>query len=126
MKKIFTSSCIAIVFTTAQSVAVTYYVSPSGNNSNTGLTPVTAFLTLQHASNTVAAGDSVIVLPGTYTGFYHTTSGTALLPIVFHAQQGTVINAPNGTTNDGINLEGASYIVIEGFKVFGVPRAGIR
>lgn len=106
--------------------SVTYYVSPSGNNGNNGLTSSTAFLTLQHASNTVSAGDSVIVMAGTYTGFYHTTSGTALQRIIFSAQAGVLINAPNGTTNDGINLEGADYVTVEGFKVYGVPRAGLR
>ena len=29
-------------------------------------------------------------------------------------------------TQDGINLEGASYVVIEGFTVVGMPRTGIR
>ena len=116
MQLLFLASCFA----------ETYYVSPSGSNSNNGLSQSAAFLTLQHASNMVSAGDSVIVLPGTYTGFYHTTSGTASQKIVFHAQQGALINAPNSTTNDGINLEGADYIVIEGFTITGVPRAGIR
>lgn len=107
-------------------IAATYYVSPSGNNSNNGLAPATAWLTLQFASNTVAAGDSVVVMPGNYTGFYHTTSGTAAQRIIFYAQPGVLINAPNTTTPDGINLEGASYVVIDGFHVFGMPRTGIR
>ena len=106
--------------------AATYYVSNSGNNNNNGLSSQNAFQTLQHASDIVSAGDSVIVLAGNYTGFYHTTSGTASQKIIFTAQQGVIINAPNGITNDGINLEGSSYIVVEGFKVTGVPRAGIR
>ncbi len=105
---------------------LTYYVSPVGNNVNSGLSPGAAFLTLQHASDVVASGDSVIVLAGTYTGFYHTTSGTPSQRIVFSAQPGVLINAPNGSTSDGINLEGASYITIEGFKAFGLPRAGFR
>ncbi len=106
--------------------AATYYVSNSGNNSNNGLTIQTAFQTIQHASDVVSAGDSVIIQAGNYTGFYHTTSGTSLQKIVFQAQPNVVINAPNATTNDGINLEAASYIVVEGFIVTGVPRAGIR
>ncbi len=126
MKKVFLLVFIVVSGCVKFCCALTYYVSPSGNNNNNGLSVASAFLTLQHASNTVAPGDSVIVFPGIYSGFYHTTSGTALLPIVFYAQAGAVINAPNSTTNDGINLEGASYIVIEGFKVYGVPRTGIR
>ena len=105
---------------------MTYYVSPSGNDSNDGLSSATAFKTLQHASDVVMPGDSVSVLQGTYTGFYHTTSGTSSLRIVFAAQPGVMINEPNATTDDGINLEGASYITIEGFTVADVPRTGIR
>ncbi|MFM9986709.1 MAG: right-handed parallel beta-helix repeat-containing protein [Flavobacteriales bacterium] len=104
----------------------TYYVSNNGDDSNGGLTPNDTFETLQHASDVVVAGDSVMVSAGEYVGFYHETSGTENSYIVFHAESGVVISQPNGTTNDGINLEGASYIVVEGFTVIGVPRAGIR
>ena len=117
---------LLMIVSAVRGIAATYYVSPSGNNSNNGLSATTAWLTLQYASNTVLPGDSVIVLPGTYSGFYHTTSGTSAQPIVFAAQPGVLINLPNATTNDGINLEGASYIVIEGFHIYGLPRTGIR
>ena len=46
----------------------TYYVSTNGNDNNNGLTTNTSFATIQHAANIVAAGDSVLVVPGTYTG----------------------------------------------------------
>src|SRR5688572_10857822 len=119
------SFTLSAILLTVNCFAATYYVSPSGNNSSDGLSVATPWLTLQHASNTVVAGDSVIVLPGTYSGFYQTTSGTAGQPIVFSAQPGVLINLPNATTNDGINLEGASYIVIDGFHLYGLPRTGI-
>ena len=78
---------------------------------------------MQHAANAVQPGDTVIVEPGTYKGFELTTSGTAAAPIVFKAQPGVVINQANGVTQDGINLEGASYITIDGFTVTGTGRA---
>jgi parallel beta-helix repeat protein len=120
-------SLIITAFLFAATVnAETYYVSPTGSNAANGQSQATAFLTLQHASDVVSPGDSVIVLAGTYSGFYHSTSGTVLQKITFHAMPGAIINSPNATTNDGINIEGASYIVVEGFKVINVPRAGIR
>lgn len=124
MKSFFTK--LIFLFACSPTFAATYYVKPNGNNSNNGLSVASAFQTLQRASNIVNAGDSVIILAGTYSGFYHTKSGTSSSPIVFHAQPGVIINAPNATTNDGINLEGANYVIIEGFKVYGLPRTGIR
>jgi parallel beta helix pectate lyase-like protein/List-Bact-rpt repeat protein len=103
----------------------TFYVDPAGDDSATGA--ITApWRTLQKAANTVRAGDLVIVRAGHYAGLYLTTSGTASDPITFRGEPGAIVDAPNPTTPDGINLEGASYVVIENFTVTGVPRAGIR
>jgi parallel beta-helix repeat protein len=105
----------------------TYYVSVTGNNSNNGLTTNTSFATLEHASNIVAAGDSVLVLSGNYTGFDIRTSGTSTQPIVFKALgNDVVINVCNPITTDGINIEAADWIEVHGFNVINQPRAGIR
>jgi hypothetical protein len=103
----------------------TFYVDPAGNDTAAG-SIASPWRTLQKAANTVRAGDLVIVRAGRYAGLYLTTSGTAIDPIVFRAEPGAIVDAQNPTTPDGINLEGASYIVIENFTVTGVPRAGIR
>src|SRR5690349_21394153 len=107
--------------------AANYYVSNSGNNSNSGLTLPLAWATLQYAANKVAAGDCVLVANGTYVGCYISKSGTSGNPIVFKALGNSVtINQPNATTNDGINVENCDWIVIEGFRVINQPRTGIR
>lgn len=105
----------------------TYYVGPTGNNANTGLSLGQAFRTLQRAANAVIAGDSVLVVDSTYVGFDLRTSGTAANPIIFMAL-GTqaVINRRNSVTQDGINIENANWIEIRGFRVINQPRAGIR
>src|SRR5262245_34316146 len=94
----------------------TYYVSTSGTNSGSGLSAA-PWRTLQYAADHVQAGDTVLVAPGTYTGFDIRTSGTANSRITFKAQAaGVVINQVNAETNkDGINIENASYITIDGF-----------
>lgn len=106
-----------------------YYVAPTGSDSNPG-TPAAPWLTLQHAANQVQAGDYVDVQAGNYTGFVvgwdSPKAGTASQPITFHAEPGVLINRPNYATPDGIDLEGDSYFVIEGFSVVGMPRMGIR
>lgn len=117
--------CLICLFPLTLSAA-DYFVSPSGNDAATGLSAAEAWQTLQHAADMVAAGDSVTVLPGVYSGFYLSTGGSASQRIVFYAEPGVLINQPNGITDDGINLEGASYVTVEGFTVYGVPRTGIR
>jgi parallel beta-helix repeat protein len=105
----------------------TYYVSESGNNNDNGLTPQTAFATLQHAADLVSSGDSVLVLNGNYIGFDIRTNGSQSLPIVFRAiENNVVIDEPNSITPDGINIENANWIIIDGFEVADQPRAGIR
>ena len=109
------------------SAQTTYYVSENGNNSNNGLTPQTAFETLQHAADVVTSGDSVLVLQGNYVGFDVRKIGSQDSPIVFKAIENSVaIDTRNSVTSDGINIENTSWIVIEGFEVKDQPRAGIR
>jgi hypothetical protein len=104
----------------------TLYVATTGDDSADG-SLATPWRTLQRAANLVRAGDQVIVRPGHYAGFNLPTSGTATNPIVFSADPGAIVDAPNPVrTQDGINLEGASWVVIEGFTVVGMPRTGIR
>lgn len=118
---------IIIIILNFNVYSTTYYVSTSGSNSNNGLTPQTAFATLQHAANVVTAGDSVYVLAGNYVGFDIRKDGTQNLPIVFKAIEiNVVIDVRNTVTPDGINIENADWIEIHGFNVINQPRAGIR
>jgi hypothetical protein len=109
----------------------TYYVATTGSNTAAG-TSAAPWATLQHAADRVTAGDTVIVLAGNYVGFDLRTNGTAAARITFRGETGATIDRVNTRTNrDGINLERASYITIEGFTLIGTnnattSRAGIR
>jgi parallel beta-helix repeat protein len=116
---------VIFVFVPLPAAGAQYFVAPNGNNSAAG-TAEAPWLTLQHAASRVVAGDRVVVRPGDYVGFYLSRSGTATAPIEFFAEPGVLINQRNVTTPDGINLERASHIVIDGFAVSGMPRAGVR
>ena len=109
----------------ARRALTTLFVSPIGNDDGLGSSG-DPWKTLQHAADNVSAGDTVVVAAGQYAGFDLSTSGTENNRIVFAAQPGALINQPNQRTPDGINLEGASYVTIQGFDVTMVPRAGIR
>ncbi len=120
-----TLSLFACVTVASAAVAANYVVSLTGSDSGTG-TAASPWRTLQHAADVVSAGDKVTVHAGNYTGFYLDTSGSAAAPIEFDADPGVTINQRNATTPDGINLESASYVTINGFSVTGMPRAGVR
>ncbi|MBW2455498.1 MAG: right-handed parallel beta-helix repeat-containing protein, partial [Deltaproteobacteria bacterium] len=113
----------ALIASTAH--AETYHVDPGGSDGATGLSGA-PWATLQHAADQVVAGDTVMVAAGTYVGFALTTGGTDGSPITFQAAEGVTVDTDNGSTPDGINVEGADYVVIEGFNLVGLTRAGIR
>jgi parallel beta-helix repeat protein len=128
MYRSFLQIAFAILLTNSFIVSQSiFYVSTSGNDNNNGLSLNSAFATLQHASDIVNPGDSVLVVSGNYIGFDLRTSGTSTQPIVFKAISNDVtINIHNPVTNDGINIENADWIEIHNFNVINQPRAGIR
>jgi len=118
---------LVVLMGTSRVLAADYWVKNGGSNAAGGLSQATAWATLPYAASRVASGDTVHVLDGNYQGFYLTTSGTTGAPIVFRAEGANVaITSNNPVTPDGINLEGASHVVIDGFVVDGRTRAGIR
>ena len=116
-------------------VLSTYWVSPSGNNSNPG-TQAKPWQTLQANVATLLPGDTMDVESGTYAGFivgwdaagqsqYGAIAGTAGNPITIQADPNAtpgsvIINSRNNKTRVGIDLEpGCDYITIKGITVDG-------
>lgn len=102
-----------------------YFVSSSGSDANPG-TIEQPWRTLQHAANLVVAGDTVTASAGNYAGFRLTTDGNPEARITFIAEGSVTIDQKNPTDDNGIHLDGAYYVTVEGFRVTGVPGAGIR
>lgn len=121
-----TSHLFALLSIAASAHAATYYVAPpssGGSDANPG-TAAAPFATIQHAANAAFAGDTVVVTPGTYSGFNVVRSGQLGLPVTFSAEPGVVITTAAAPHNGGnhrsrINLDTVSHIVIEGFEVVG-------
>jgi parallel beta-helix repeat protein len=112
--------------TSFPAVAAQFFVATSGNDAAAG-SAAAPWRTLQKAASVVNPGDVVNVRPGNYAGFNLTRSGSPTAPISFLAAPGVLIDQANPVrTDQGINLENASHIIIDGFSVTGMARAGIR
>ena len=106
--------------------AVNYYVSPAGSDSNTGLSVSAPFKTLQHAADLTVAGDTVFAMAGVYTdtAYGHNVlniynNGTAANPIVYKNYMLDVAVIKLYAQWGGIQIQGADYIIIDGFTVIG-------
>lgn len=108
----------------------TYYVRKDGNDSNTGLTNDAggAWLTIDHAVDTIDVGDTVLVQSGTY---YETVSFSAAQAQYGHGIQthhirlvadGDVVIEGNNTRGSAFVIDSRSahqgYIDIVGFKCY--------
>ncbi len=113
------------VMTTASCAANMYYLSPDGDDEAAG-TREAPWQTLQQASETAAAGDTVILLPGRYEGQLRpVNSGTEQGPITFRSE--TRHAAELVGTGDGspaILLEDIAYLRFEGLYVSPYPDRG--
>ncbi|MCK4920244.1 MAG: right-handed parallel beta-helix repeat-containing protein [Bacteroidales bacterium] len=58
--------------------AATYYVSPNGNNNNSGTSEDQPFQVVQYAIDQMSSGDTLIVLDGFYTGTLKLKSGISI------------------------------------------------
>lgn len=128
-------SCGVVLILALGGYARTRYVAPApGGDDGADGSITTPWLTIQHAAGNAVAGDTIVVRAGTYKGFIlgwdNPQNGTPAHPIVFKADHGAIINDCNANTADGVNLEGASYVIVDGFSVMNtkgtITRAGMR
>ena len=104
----------------------TYYVDDDCDGSGNGSLG-DPWCTIQEAANVVGLGDTVLINPGTYAGGVQVdVSGTAVNPITFKGNGANVIINGSGSGQDGINVENADYIIIDGITVQLASRAGVR
>jgi hypothetical protein len=123
---------IAFFFLCPDASATNYYVATSGNDNNSG-TQMLPWRTLQHAVDTIVAGDTILVESGAYVGCRIGKSGQPNSPCTLKADTGAavLINAPSPANRHTSNIEvenfngTLSYWVIDGFEVASAPRYGI-
>jgi parallel beta-helix repeat protein len=113
--------------------AATYYVATNGNDTFNG-SSANPWATLQHAVETIAPGDTILVRSGTYAGCRIRNSGTASLPKTLARDAGAtvVVNTPgpqNSHTSlieieNGSGSEVTDWIV-DGLEMANSPHHGI-
>lgn len=106
-------------------MATAYYVSGTGDDRNNGLKENAAFRTLQKAAELTRPGDTVYIMNGTYTQANQfdnvvtiRNSGTASAWITYTNYPGHTPKLLSRNWN-AIEIEGASYIAINGLKLEG-------
>ncbi len=118
--------CAILLLIAGATHATTYYVSTNGDDTNSGLSWPEAFATIQAAADIMVAGDLVLVANGTYVGFdFRNVDGTAANPITFQADGNSVlINTSGPIRDDGINIENADWVIVDGFIVNDMTGSG--
>lgn len=119
------------VYVPPPAIAATLFVSPTGSDSNDGLTALTPFLTIAHASAVAVPGDVISVADGDYLGnMTLNESGTISAPITFVSatRWGAKIK-PASFSGGAIGWDNfGDYIIIDGFEIDGTidPATGTR
>jgi parallel beta-helix repeat protein len=107
--------------------AATYYVSPSGSDSNNGSIG-SPWKTIQKATSTLVAGDTVLIREGKYNETVTPKqSGTATSPIVYKAYPGEkpeIISTTYGISIEGTSGSPKAYIEMNGLTITGQDPSG--
>jgi hypothetical protein len=128
---------ILVLMSSTPLAATTYYVSPDGNDNDTGTSWETAVKTIQKGINKSSNGDTVLVADGTYTGTGNRDidyNGKAIIVQSENGPEDCIIDC-NGTatenhrgfyfhtgeTNNSI-LKG--FKIINGYKSYNYPQDG--
>lgn len=108
--------------------SATYYVAPTGNNSNAGTDEDFPKLTVAHCVSIMVAGDTCLVKNGTYNEgtITFSRSGTQATPIRLANYPGHAPKIQYATSNDRIFIRHASgqnvaigWIIIDGLELTG-------
>ncbi|MEJ2009202.1 MAG: NPCBM/NEW2 domain-containing protein [Acidobacteriota bacterium] len=137
-KYVLTAICLFVLLAAVgvgTASAATFYVSPSGSDTNSGSSSA-PLKTIQKAADVVNPGDTVIVANGTYKDtnndniiVYLNRGGRSGNWITFRSENkwGAVLDGQNNTTgycwSFGAN---ASYVSVEDFEVKGCSKKGFQ
>lgn len=111
--------------------ATSYFISPTGNDSNTG-TQTSPWKTFRFAIFHLAPGDTLILLDGTYdnsnSGFpiFKNINGTSEKPITIKAMNERQAHIHNDGTTVSVSGTNCSYLVVEGIQASSIDNPDSR
>src|SRR6185436_9105655 len=126
-------ACVITLGLAGTASATTYYVAPTGNDASNG-SSTSPWATLQHAVETIAPGDIILVRSGTYAGCRIRSSGTTSAPKTLSRDVGAavVVNTPGPQNSHSslIEVENGSGTevtdwIVDGLEVASSPHHGI-
>ncbi len=118
---LISNRCPAYTAPTVPTSLRTFYINAaSGNDSNDGLTPATAWLTLAKANSSAQSGD-LFLLRGVFTNdqwINPVNSGTAANKITYRKEPGQIAVIDGGRFGGAVILNnGQSHIVVDGLEI---------
>jgi hypothetical protein len=126
IKKSLLLAIVFVAFLAQGALATTYYVGTTSCSDAYTTTQAqnssAPWCTIQHAANTVVAGDTVLVENGTYVQTVVVTrGGSSGSPIKFKSQNkwGAVIAPTAGNSNNHILDVTANYVTVQDFEITG-------
>lgn len=106
-----TSTATPTPTSTTTPSGATFYVAPTGSDSNSGLTRTSPWRTIQHAANSLQPGDTAIVLAGAYSERVKVSrSGSSANPLTLQVDSGAAV------VTKGFEIY-ADYVCIAGFEI---------
>ncbi|MCY3867280.1 MAG: hypothetical protein OXG68_17735 [Chloroflexi bacterium] len=109
--------CLSVI---AQTPGKQYFVSPDGDNDNSGASPSLAFRSIQHALQLAQPGDTIHLAPGHYyQDVYTVRDGEPGKPITIVGTSNAVVH---GLTSNRIFQVHHDYISLIGFTIDGLRR----
>jgi len=107
-----------IVCTGTNLDTTTYYVSVSGDNGNSGLSPTSAFRSLARAFTVIRPGGTIRILPGTYdAGIGLQLCGDPAAPITVEGYQGIPVLDGRSKSAIGIFCDGCKNMIFRNMKI---------
>jgi len=120
---------VFLFFALTTAEAATYYISPTGSDSNSG-TQALPFRQIRKGISVAAAGDTLLIADGSYFGFdIRNKSGTSASPITIRAT-GTnahvVPTTDRPDNRDTIFITSSNFWILDGLRSFNANRAAVR